>query len=510
MATNTKTDNFGAFFRRYTKTWVHAVATAGLTAFGTLTIFYRGFAVLALASYVVPPVALYVARRRRSEAVIAADDEVSQSGSKTDPRADRPESVSSGERTRSTRSVEPNAATSTSTGAEPTPSTRGKTLDPGRGTDAAGGSDVASTDGNGTDADSDAGSDTDADSDTDTGNNTDTDTDTGTDTDTDTDTGTDTDTDSDEDTGSDGTSSRPGEPHWTAVDSPTDSTLHDVAVGTGAIAVGTGGTVLVATDDEWEAVLEHGPAGQDQDLHGVDVTDDGGVAWIAGDGGAVARLEIATGRHTDFSAPDDRTDNLSGLAAAGATGDATVLLITGSGAVVRGRYRDGDLAWAEPVAPGSGSSLSGVTLLDAETGYCCDTNDGVFRTDDGGQTFDAIGIDGAEGTLTDVVADEGDGGGEGGETACHASTDAGFVYRYESPPSTWTPDRVGEDAITAIARAGNHLVAIDDQGGVYDRPDRTADWEHAVTGASGPLYGVATGPGRAVAVGEGGTVLERR
>ncbi|MFC7232807.1 WD40/YVTN/BNR-like repeat-containing protein [Saliphagus sp. GCM10025308] len=460
MATNTKTDNFGAFFRRYTKTWVHAVATAGLTAFGTLTIYYRGFAVLALASYVVPPIVLYVARGRRSGAVTATDGDVSRSRAKTDPRADRPKPVSSGGNTRSTRRVETNSGMGTSTG---------------------------------------AGSDADEHTNADVGS----------------DTGTDTDTDSAVDTAANGTSgpsSRPEKAHWTTVDSPTDATLHDVAVGTGAVAVGTGGTALLATDDEWEAVLEHGPAGQDQDLHGVDVTDDGGVAWIAGGGGAVARLEMATGRHTDFSAPDDRTDNLAGLAAAGPTGDETVLLITGSGAVVRGRYRNGDLAWAEPVTPGSGSSLSGVTLRDDETGYCCDTNDGVFRTDDGGRTFDTIGIDGSEGTLTDVVAGEdvGDGEGEGGETACHASTDAGFVYRYDESPPAWTPDRVGDDAITALARAGNHLVAIDDQGGVYDRPDRTADWEHAVTGASGPLHGVAIGPDRAVAVGEGGTVLERR
>ncbi|UTF53450.1 sialidase family protein [Natronosalvus rutilus] len=461
MVTNTKTDNFGAFFRRYTKTWVHAVATAGLTAFGTLTIYYRGFAVLALASYVVPPIALYVARGRRSGAVTATDDEVSRSRAKTDPRADRPEPGSSGGNTQSTRAVETNSGTGTSTGAS---------------------------------SDADEYTNADADSDTDTDMNSAVDTDA--------------DTDSNADTDADGTSSRPEKANWTTVDSPTDATLCDVAVGTGAVAVGTGGTVLLATDDGWEAVLEHGPAGQDQDLYGVDVTDDGGVAWIAGDGGAVARLEMATGRHTDFSAPDDRTDNLTGLAAAGATGDETVLLITGSGAVVRGRYRDGDLAWAEPVTPGSGSSLSGVTLRDAETGFCCDTNDGVFRTDDGGRTFDAIGIDGSEGTLTDVVA--GNGEGEGEETACHASTDAGFVYRYEEPPSTWTPDRVGDDAITAIARAGSHLVAINDQGGVYDRPDLTADWEHVVTGASGPLYGVAIGAGRAVAVGEGGTVLERQ
>ncbi|MFC6769843.1 hypothetical protein ACFQE6_33810, partial [Natrinema soli] len=55
-------DGFVPFFRRYAKSWVHAVAAAGMTAFGTLTIVHRGFAVLALASYIVPPILLYLRR----------------------------------------------------------------------------------------------------------------------------------------------------------------------------------------------------------------------------------------------------------------------------------------------------------------------------------------------------------------------------------------------------------------------------------------------------------------
>ncbi|MGA9399418.1 MAG: hypothetical protein WBV42_01035, partial [Haladaptatus sp.] len=51
---------FLPFFRRYTKTWVHAVATAGLTAFGTLTFVNQGFAFVAVAIYVLPPVVLYL------------------------------------------------------------------------------------------------------------------------------------------------------------------------------------------------------------------------------------------------------------------------------------------------------------------------------------------------------------------------------------------------------------------------------------------------------------------
>ena len=51
---------FGAFFRQYTRTWYHAVATAALTAFGMLTFVNKLFAVVALLAYILPPVVLYV------------------------------------------------------------------------------------------------------------------------------------------------------------------------------------------------------------------------------------------------------------------------------------------------------------------------------------------------------------------------------------------------------------------------------------------------------------------
>jgi len=213
--------------------------------------------------------------------------------------------------------------------------------------------------------------------------------------------------------------------------------------------VGDDGQVLTAdpvdgdpAEREWMVALEDGPAAEGENLSGVDATAGGEAVWIAGDSGAVGRLEAETRRHTDYSAPAGITDNWPGVAVAGPNGDETILLINGSGDVLRGRYRDGECSWDEPVTPGSGSSLSGITLADASIGYCCDTNDGVFETTDGGDSFDRIGPVGAGGTLENLATL--------GRGDCLVSADDGVVHRYGG--STWTPERVGEEAICGIAR----------------------------------------------------------
>ena len=50
------------YYRAYTQTRVgiHAAATAALTAFGLLAFIHRGFVALAIASYLLPPIYLYV------------------------------------------------------------------------------------------------------------------------------------------------------------------------------------------------------------------------------------------------------------------------------------------------------------------------------------------------------------------------------------------------------------------------------------------------------------------
>ncbi|QCS41335.1 hypothetical protein [Natrinema versiforme] len=464
-------DGFAPFFRRYAKSWVHAVAAAGMTAFGTLTIVHRGFAVLALASYVVPPIALYLWQ-------LSSDG---TGGERT------------GERTGSNGTSDRADAAATDTramDAETAPRNQaaiGNGLETGSETEIA---DRTVTEGSAGTADGTATAATPDSAETEAGSG-----------------GGSAAPSEDDETAAEHASEPAPSRDWRLVDVPTETTLRDVSVTeTGAVyAVGGGGLVLAAgssdgSDGDWSIILEDGPAAAGEDLAGVDATAAGEAVWVAGDSGSVGRLEAETGIHTDYTAPADITDNWLGVAVAGASGDETVLLINGSGAVLRGRYRDGDCSWAEPVTPGSGSSLSGIALADASIGYCCDTNDSVFETTDGGESFERVGLGDASGTLENLATL--------GRDDCLVSADDGIVHRYGG--STWTPERVGEEAICGIARREAETIACDADGVIYERA--ATGWEQVDASAPEPLMAVSveTGGDRAVAVGEDGTVVERR
>ncbi|ELY54032.1 ICP22 family protein [Natronolimnohabitans innermongolicus] len=474
-----ETDGFGPFFRSYTRTWIHAVATAGLTAFGTLTFVNNWFAALALASYVVPPVALYL---RYRNGTAKSEPEPSESAESTSETADPVE-------------AEPEPSESVSTaGSESTGESVGS--DSSAVDEPA--DDAERSDAEATTAKPDDGAEEPAvevehspDGDEEPGKN--------------------------ENGGPDAAPTPDVEPpEWRAVDVPTDATLRDVVAGpTGAYAVGDGGAVLADDggdgdgpedgDPEWTVVLEDGPATGSNDLRGVDATDDGAAVWVAGDSGALGRIDTETGRHTDYTAPADVTDNWLGVAVAGAGGAETILVINGSGAVLRGEYRDGDLEWTGPDKPGSGSSFSGIALFgdgggDGETavGYCCDTNDGVYETVDGGETFERVGLEGADGTLTGVATT--------GRGNCLVSADDGVVHRYDG--TTWTPERVLEGALSGIARDGERTAAAADDGRVYEREGAAVDWNRSAVELEAPLLAVSLEANRTVAVGESGAVLE--
>lgn len=283
--------------------------------------------------------------------------------------------------------------------------------------------------------------------------------------------------------------------HWTAATVPTTRPLRDAAVTEeAAYAVGDGGVVLADDGSGWSVALADGPGASGNDLSSASATT--AAVWTAGDGGALGRVDAGTGRHVDHSAPAGDTTNIVAVATADID-DETVLVADGGGRVRRGVYRDGSLAWDSPVTPASGSSVAGLTLGGDGVGYVCDTAGTVVKTTDGGRTFAEVEFDGVEGTLTDVAA-----------TATPAvSSDDGVVARYET--GTWTPERLGDAALTGLAASGTRWLACAADGAVFERTDGSA-WERTVTPAGGPLYGAGLGPGRAVAVGDGGTVVERR
>jgi len=414
---------FVAFFRDYTKTWVHAVSTAGLTAFGLLTVVNRWFVVLALAAYLVPPVVLYLLHGDDAPNVVEGRREADDTPAASPPSAD----AETGPDVEPERDVAADAESDTDTATtEERPSEAAATEERSTG---------------------------------------------------------------------DGTA-RPRE--WTRTDPPTDADLHDVALtGNGAVAVGDGGIVLVERDDEWTVALAEGPAAQGEDLVGVDVTADGDAVWVAGDSGALSRIDAETGQHVDYTAPESITDNWSAVAVGGAAGEETVLLANGSGQILRGEFGDDGPSWAAPIRPGSGSSISGVDLVDPALGYCCDTNDGVFVTTDGGESFETVGVDGADGTPTDLAAT--------GREDCLAAADDGVVHRWDG--RTWTPDRLFDDELTGVARWEREAVACGEDA-VFERPTPTDGWERREF-EDDALEGVDVREERAVAVGEDGAVVDR-
>lgn len=369
------TDGTAAFVRRYAKTWVHAVATAAMTAFGTLTVVDTRFAALALAAYVFPPVVLYLRGNNGSE--------TAERDNRTDERA--------------------------------------------------GGGDTDHT------------------------------------------------------TGEDGTAEQGA---WTTATVPTGVALHDAAVGApGAYAVGEDGIVLADTGRGWTVALPDGPGANGATLWAAAVVGD--AVWVAGDGGALGRIDGSADGHTDHSAPAGDTTNIVALSA-GATADGeTVLVADGGGRVRRGVYRAGELAWNEPVTPGSGASVAGLALS-GETGYLCDTAGAVFETTDGGRCYALVGINDAEGTPSDVAA------------AGIVPTDAGVCYRRDR--TTWTPDRLCEGSLTGAATEDDRWFAAAANGAVFERD--VDGWARTVTPANS-LAAVASGDERVLAVGASGTVVER-
>jgi photosystem II stability/assembly factor-like uncharacterized protein len=295
---------------------------------------------------------------------------------------------------------------------------------------------------------------------------------------------------------------------WTETDTPTDESLYDVAMSRdGPYAVGASGTVLArqAGSDTWNHVLEEGPTVQSNDLRGVDVSSDGRHVWFAGDSGVLARYAVDADRLTDYSSPNDITSAWEDIAVTGTAGDESIYLVTGSGEVLRGASRGNDIRWGSTVKPGSGSSMASVEFTDENEnrGYLCDTNQTVYETTDGGESYAIIGIDDANCTFTDIAAIS--------PEQIVVSGDNGTVSRYDANGENWTTLSVDEHAITAIDGQNGDGLASSERGTIYEY---TSDgWESVsdTTLMNATLHGIALGTDASgVAVGDNGMIIYKQ
>lgn len=292
------------------------------------------------------------------------------------------------------------------------------------------------------------------------------------------------------------------ESEWAAVDGPTDATLNDVATTReGAYAVGEGGVVVGRDETGWSTAVADGPAGDQNGLRSAGVTSNGRVVWFAGDSGAVGLYDTVAEHVADFSAPGEKTSSWEAVAVAGLAGSERIFLVNGSGELLRGTRHGADVEWDEVTKPGSGSSVTALDVTPLEYAYLCDTDGAVYESSDAGGTWERIGIEGAGVDFDDVAAvDSGHVDVAGGD---------GVVYRYDG--AGWSRTTVGEDPIRALARDRYGALAVNAVGGIYER---TFDgWtELAAAHAGNELLSIALGTPRTpqIAVGESGTVLERR
>ena len=296
---------------------------------------------------------------------------------------------------------------------------------------------------------------------------------------------------------SDGT---PADGEWVRVESPTEMTLFDAAATRrGPVAVGEGGRVVRRSSDGWRLELTDGPTGAREGLRGADATANGRRVWFCGDSGVVGRYDVLADEFVDVSAPKGKTSTWEDVAVAGLAGQEWMYLVNGSGELLRGRHGGDGTTWRDPVKPASGSSALAVAFPDRGTGYVCDTSGTVAETVDAGEQWRRIGVDGAGVDLHDVAP--------WGADAVTVAGGNGVVFEYDG--LSWSSRSTGGGDVHAVARTRRDGLAADASGDVYELTRR--GWTSSGTPTETPLHGVvldiADAP--AVAVGAGGTVLER-
>lgn len=294
---------------------------------------------------------------------------------------------------------------------------------------------------------------------------------------------------------------------WIETDSPVESALYGVAAGSVPVAAGEEGRLLRREDGEWYVVVEEGPAGESNTLFDAAATDDGGAVWVAGDSGAIGRYDVAADELEDYTAPEvkgtdgdreEKTSTWEAVAVGGAAGAERIVLLNGSGEALPGEYVGDGVEWGQVVKPGGGSSVGGASFLGSETVLVSDTTSRVYQSDDAGGSWETIGIDGASVDLPDVAA--------AAEDDANAAGGDGSIFRYNG--AVWTKLNAGGDALRGIARQLDRGLAAGGSGATFTRT--LYGWEKDETPVEDDLNDVIiTDDMLDVAVGEGGTIVER-
>lgn len=282
---------------------------------------------------------------------------------------------------------------------------------------------------------------------------------------------------------------------WTAVESPTGNTLHDVArTSAGVYAVGGGGIELRRTATGWEKVLDGGPTGNGNNLYGADVTDDGKRLWFVGSSGAIGEYDVESGVLIDHSAPNDVTNNFNDVSVRGEAGNANVYVAGDSGKIYFS-FENGETGTWSNSTPGSGSAINAVDFFGLRSGHAVDGNQSTFVTDDGG-TYEKIGIADANVNLYGIDSDS--------DQDIYIAGGGGTVFEYVD--GQWETTSTNDTQLRDIELKGGSGLTVGGGGDIYEYDG--ADWTPVATPVGDNLKGVVQGSVD-IAIGAGGTIIER-
>ncbi|WP_435079520.1 WD40/YVTN/BNR-like repeat-containing protein [Halococcus sp. AFM35] len=291
---------------------------------------------------------------------------------------------------------------------------------------------------------------------------------------------------------------------WTEAKSPTTKTLHGVVdTAEGPFAVGSGGDVLARRQSGWQKVVEYGPMARSRPLTAVDVTSDGKAIWFVGGSGVIGEYDVATETLTNYSAPKGKTSTWEACSVVGKSGENERLYFAnGSGELLIGvRQKSGAVKYLDVLKPGGGSTIPAIDFRCRKKGHVCSTSQFVAESTNGGTKWQRIGIDFAGGAFFDLASV--------GPKDVNVAGGGGIVYRYDG--FRWTPHVIdpGKQAIRGIDRDGEAGLAAGSGGKTYERQS-TGEWKRFQTPVSKKLTSIARGKTHDVAVGSGGTIVERK
>ena len=296
-------------------------------------------------------------------------------------------------------------------------------------------------------------------------------------------------------------------PEWREVETPFDITLFDVAQTTqGLYAVGSGGTLVADRGNGWEVVFDDGPSTRDNQMRAMDVTDDGERIWMLGSSGAMACYDVEQRKKFDYSYPNEMTSTWEGIAIAGERGKEKGLAANGSGEILPFVLDGFDVDWGQLDKPaGKGSKIAALAATPDGIGFGIDTSGNAFKTTAEEGWVD-IGIVNAQVKFYDIFAGE--------NQRVYVAAGDGRIYRYDDSYHNWTPIGVAEKtSLTAIdvhnaQDRKRQMVTIGANGSIYQRTGKER-WEQIPSPVNASLNAIRLGSAFDVAVGKGGTVIER-